>query len=171
MTTTTHTRITSTPAASTEAGSVSLRARQPLRQTGVLDSHKSFEVTPIIGREYPELSLSSLLTAENSDDLIRELAVVISERGVTFFRGQDITVEQQKELGRRLGRLSGNPKESCLHVHPITAESSELGDEISVIDSARNQVSRGHRAHRSAAEGWHSGMHVSDSHLPLRISR
>jgi len=146
-----------TSAASTDAGSISLRGREPLKQTGALDQYASFEVTPVIGREYPDLSLTALLTAPNSDDLIRELAVIISERGVAFFRAQDIDVAQQKELGLRLGRLSGNPKESGLHVHPITEEGSELGDEISVIDSARNQVSRAHRSHRSAAEGWHSG--------------
>lgn len=164
MTTTTQTvpPPSSTPAphtSPTDAGSLSLRGREPLKQTGALDHFSSFEVTPVIGREYADLQLSALLAADNSDALIRELAVIVSERGVAFFRKQDIDIGQQKELGRRLGRLSGNPKESGLHLHPVTEESSELGDEVSVIDSARNQVSGAHRSKRSAAEGWHSGKH------------
>lgn len=41
-------------------------------------------------------------------------------------------------LGTKLGELSGKPESSKLHVHPITEETSELGDEISVISSERN---------------------------------
>jgi hypothetical protein len=54
-----------------------------------------------------------------------------------FFRDQDITIDEQKLLGTKLGELSGKPESSKLHVHPITEEASELGDEISVISSER----------------------------------
>ena len=62
----------------------------------------------------------------------------VSQRGVVFFRDQDITIAEQKVLGTKLGELSGKPASSKLHIHPITEESSELGDEISVISSERN---------------------------------
>lgn len=57
-----------------------------------------------------------------------------------FFRDQDINIDQQKALGTKLGELTGKPESSKLHVHPTTAETSELGDEISVISSNRNMT-------------------------------
>ncbi len=139
------------------AGSLSLRGREPLQPTGALNHLNQFDVTPVIGREFPDTQLVDLLTAPNSDDLIRELAVTVSERGVAFFRAQDITVEQQKELGRRLGTLSGNPKASGLHVHPVTPAASELGDEVTVISSDSNQAYKDVPERRTLARNWHSG--------------
>jgi hypothetical protein len=49
--------------------------KEPLQLKGVLDQYKSFDVTPVIGREFPEVSLKELLRAENSDELIRDLAI------------------------------------------------------------------------------------------------
>ena len=63
----------------------------------------------------------------------------VSQRGVVFFRDQDINIEEQKLLGTKLGELTGKPASSKLHIHPVTEESSELGDEISVISSERNR--------------------------------
>lgn len=49
----------------------------PLTYTGLLDRFPHFEVTPSIGREFgKELQLTDLLKAEDSDDLIRDLAVL-----------------------------------------------------------------------------------------------
>ncbi len=63
----------------------------------------------------------------------------VSERGVVFFRDQNLTIEEQKLLGTKLGELTGKPESSKLHIHPVTEESSELGDEISVISSERSR--------------------------------
>ena len=65
----------------------------------------------------------------------------MSQRGVVFFRKQDnITNELQKELVQRLGKLSGKPATSGLHIHPVSNASREHGaagdDQISVISSA-----------------------------------
>ena len=49
--------------------------REPLQLRGVLDQYKSFDVTPVIGREFPEVNLKEWLRAPNSDDLIRDLAI------------------------------------------------------------------------------------------------
>lgn len=49
--------------------------RAPLELKGVLDGYKSFNVTPIIGREFVDVNLKDWLRAPNSDDLIRELAI------------------------------------------------------------------------------------------------
>lgn len=50
-------------------------AREPIKSNGSLDSFESFDVTPIIGREFPNANLKDFLRAPNSDDLIRELAL------------------------------------------------------------------------------------------------
>jgi alpha-ketoglutarate-dependent taurine dioxygenase len=73
----------------------------------------------------------------------------VSQRGVVFFRDQDLNIEQQKLLGTKLGELTGKPESSKLHVHPITEETSELGDEISVISSDRNREYTTPRADRT----------------------
>lgn len=49
--------------------------RTPLKPTGILDTFESFDVTPVIGREFPNASLKGFLRAPNSDDLLRELAL------------------------------------------------------------------------------------------------
>lgn len=47
----------------------------PLELSGVLDQFKSFDVTPVIGREFPNVSLADWLRAPNSDELLRDLAI------------------------------------------------------------------------------------------------
>jgi alpha-ketoglutarate-dependent taurine dioxygenase len=53
------------------------------------------------------------------------------------------------------------PKESDLHVHPLTEEGSELGDQISVISSEKQKKGGGltHQlsdVSRFASAGWHT---------------
>lgn len=142
--------------------------REPLRLSGALDSYESFEVTPVIGREYPTANLVDFLEAPNSDELLRDLAItsksfttppfttknqinlkadypmpLVSQRGVVFFRAQDnLTNELQKKLILRLGELTGRPATSGLHIHPILNSERELGGndpEISTISSVQNK--------------------------------
>lgn len=51
------------------------RLTEPLEYTGLLDSYKHRDLTPVIGREYQGLQIVDLLKAENSRDLIRDVAV------------------------------------------------------------------------------------------------
>jgi hypothetical protein len=104
---------------------------------GSLSNFPSYDETPHIGTRFPDklVQLSKILAAHNSDELIRDLAILISHRGVVFFSDQDLTIEQQRELGSRLGELSGKPKSSTLHKHPISESTPELGGDISVISS------------------------------------
>lgn len=51
------------------------RLTAPLKPTGVLDKFDSFDVTPVIGREFPNANLKEWLRAPNSDELLRELAI------------------------------------------------------------------------------------------------
>ena len=134
----------------------------PLQLKGVLDQFESFEVTPVIGREYPKANLAEWLRAPNSDELIRDLAITgstsipttdiksihpltirsnhsVSQRGVVFFRAQDgLDDTLQKELAQRLGELTGKPALSKLHIHPIINSGRDDGggdDEVSIISS------------------------------------
>ncbi|KAF2177616.1 putative TfdA family taurine dioxygenase [Zopfia rhizophila CBS 207.26] len=138
--------------------------RKPLELKGVLDQYKSFDVTPIIGREFVNVNLKEWLRAPNSDELIRDLAITISQRGVVFFRKQDdLDNDLQKELAQRLGKLSGKPETSKLHIHPVSNSGRRLGgkdDEISVISSEQAKELYRNRflnlKKQSSKEGWHS---------------
>lgn len=82
---------------------------KPLNYTGSLDEYEYFDVTNVIGREYPKANLLEIL---KSNEKIRDLAITVSERGVVFFRNQDISIEEQKILGQKLGELTGKPETS-----------------------------------------------------------
>ncbi|KAI9349820.1 hypothetical protein DFJ73DRAFT_643192 [Zopfochytrium polystomum] len=134
-----------------------LLLKKPLALSGALDKFERFDVTPHIGTEFqPGVQLAQLLKAENSDNLIRDLAITVSRRNVVFFRNQEITIEEQLELGRRLGELTGKPATSKLHVHPIISF-SEHGEEISEITSeGRNDYYTAGPRSDLASTGWHS---------------
>ena len=166
----------------------------PLQLKGVLNQFKSFDVTPVIGKEFPEAKLAEWLRAPNSDELIRDLAITspsfsylfqtlqltaaqpVSQRGVVFFRAQDeIDDTLQKELAQRLGELSGKPASSTLHIHPVINSSRDEGggdDEISIISSRQAKklykdsflVSSEKR--QNGKEGWHSDITFE----PVRFS-
>ena len=66
-----------------------------------------------------------------------------------------------KDLMLRITALSGCPESSDLHVHPLTEEGSELGDQISVISSEKQKKGGGltHQlsdVSRFACAGWHT---------------
>ena len=54
--------------------------RTPLKNSGMLDQYESFDVTAVIGREFPKAQLSEILT---DDAKIRDLAIT----GAFFSRG------------------------------------------------------------------------------------
>ncbi|MCJ1241820.1 hypothetical protein MMC14_009826 [Varicellaria rhodocarpa] len=96
----------------------------------------SFMSTPCIGIEFPDVDLVDWLEAPNSDGIIRDLAIIIARRGVVFFRAQTkLTGELQKKLMRRLGQLSGSPKENGLYRHPFSQMLGDIDPEISAFSS------------------------------------
>jgi hypothetical protein len=109
----------------------------PFSYLGSLSAYECVDETTHIGTRFPSKTtqLSNFLTASNSDELITDLATLVSHRGVVFFAEQDITLEQQKELADRMGKLSGRPVTSKLHKHPISESTGELGADVSVISS------------------------------------
>ena len=155
-----------------------------VKATGILDQYEHFEVTPVIGREYPHVNLVNLLQAPNSDDLLRELALTskypspsppswltspVSQRGVVFFRKQDnLTADLQKELIQKIGLLGGKPSTSGLHIHPILNSEREgyrvTDPEISTIDSELNKklykgagkLGKSLEVKKQSSGSWHS---------------
>jgi hypothetical protein len=94
---------------------------KPMKYGGSLDHLEYVEVTPIIGREYTKVKIRDILHADNAEEQLRDLAVIISERGVVFFRENqdDLAVNDLKKFTDLVGKLSGRPKENGLHVHPL----------------------------------------------------
>ncbi|KAG7085533.1 hypothetical protein E1B28_003091 [Marasmius oreades] len=124
--------------------------------TGSLDVYSHYDCTTHIGTQFTDVQLSLLLKDLNSDVLIKDLATLVSQRGVVFFSNQDLTVGQQRELGERLGRLSGKPETSGLHRHPISEDTPELAADISVISSMGGIARAGDHKSTRASRGWHS---------------
>lgn len=154
---------------------------EPLKYSGSLDHLEFIEVTPIIGREYPTAKIKDILGASNIEQQIRDLAIIISERGVCFFRASqdDLEVEDLKKFTDLVGKLSGRPKENGLHVHPLYRDPANVpmgngktDENIYVINSeAQKKMYRSMIKNRPVepqdlAREWHS-----DGQLALHNQR
>lgn len=101
--------------------------------SGPLAEYSPLDLTTHIGTQFTNVQVASFLA---SDDLLRSLGELVSHRGVVFFKNQEINIEQMKELSLKMGSLTGRREKGAgLHRHPISEETSELGAEVSVIDS------------------------------------
>ncbi|KAE8339487.1 hypothetical protein BDV24DRAFT_175998 [Aspergillus arachidicola] len=131
--------------------------------SGSLDSFDPIMVTPVIGNEFAKGTcniVDDILHASNAEQRIRDLAIMVAERGVVFFRAQDnLTNDLQKELILRMGELTGRPSTHGLHIHPVTNDAREFGDpdpQISTINSeGRKTLYKGSDYTKMAAV-WHS---------------
>jgi taurine dioxygenase len=94
------------------------------------------KVTPNIGAEIHGVNLAKALSNQEFDEIHRALL----ENLVIFFRDQAIDVDQQKDFGRRFGKL---------HIHPAAPKGLEQHPEILVIKADENSK-------RVAGEVWHS---------------
>lgn len=68
---------------------VGSKSKIPLQLTGALNKYKSFDVTPVIGREFPEASLKEWLEAPNADELLKELAITSKSKRPYRYNGDD----------------------------------------------------------------------------------
>ena len=137
------------------------RCLEPLTYSGTLDHYSHRDLTPVIGREYEGLQVRELLNEPNRHQRITDLAATISQRGVVFLRDQEVTPQEMRRLCEIITAVAGCPESSGLHVHPLTEESSELGDQISVISSEKQRKGGGltHQlsdTSRYASVGWHA---------------
>src|SRR5690606_20219245 len=72
------------------------RISSPLTYSGKLEKaiESKIDLTPAIGTEISGLQIRGLLRAD--DDAYRDLAALISQRGVVFLKNQDVTPEEMK---------------------------------------------------------------------------
>ncbi|KAE8351269.1 tfdA family taurine dioxygenase [Aspergillus coremiiformis] len=117
-----------------------------IHSSGSLDSYTPTILTPVIGNEFPKGSINivdDILHAPNAEERIRDLAVMIAERGVVFFRAQDnLTDDLQKTLVRRLGELTTRPVGHDLYIHPLLNSVLEYGEsdpQLSAISSLQRK--------------------------------
>lgn len=57
-----------------DGSTTSYATNGPMKPTGALDKYESFDLTPVIGREFPDANLVDWLQSPNADELLRELA-------------------------------------------------------------------------------------------------
>ncbi|WVW83533.1 hypothetical protein I302_105554 [Kwoniella bestiolae CBS 10118] len=135
----------------------------PLEYKGSLESYSHFEVTPSIGREFGrDLQLSQLLKAPNSDDLIRDLAVLISRRGVCFFRAQDVNQEEMMQLQKKISVLAGQPKQSNMCIHPVSENVGEMGAKTQLISAEMQRKGGGIMRLHDDVSRWATRAYHSD---------
>ena len=99
-------------------------------------------VTPVIGANVDGIDLGNL-----SDSEFAVLYDGLMAYGALFFRDQDISIESQKLLGQRFGKLVAHPNDPGVDGHP----------EVMPIHADENSV-------RATGEEWHSD--VSCDPLP-----
>ena len=125
------------------------RCLKPMVNSGSLDKYEHSDLTPVIGREFNGVQVKDFL--DGDEQLIKDLAVtskwddrmtnslshlshtcIVSERGVVFFRNQDITPQQMKILCERITEAAG-----CVspHIFPpkpdTTHTASSLNHQVS----------------------------------------
>ncbi|CEQ40700.1 SPOSA6832_02360 [Sporobolomyces salmonicolor] len=104
----------------------------PLEPSGALNEQRfpRVELTPALGDKFDaSVRLKELLQLpkEEGDAVLRDLAILVSHRGVVFFQDQhDLVPEDLGILALRLGELAGKPAESTLHMCVFALSSSLL---------------------------------------------
>lgn len=111
-------------ATTTTHGTVTLSSNQPsnesLELVGLWDNHKQSTLTPIVGTTFDNVNLADVLHSPDCDALLRELAILVSRRGLCVFPKQTtLSIPDQKLLCRKLGQLTTRPPTSDLWIHPV----------------------------------------------------
>jgi taurine dioxygenase len=101
-----------------------------------------------LGSELPDVQLSEL-----DDHGVAEIRQLVAERGVLVFRRQQMTLDEQIEIGRRLGEL---------HVHPAFAD-ADRPEALRIHADASTRV--------AAGEGWHTDVSCDDRPPALSMLR
>ncbi|RCK57825.1 Alpha-ketoglutarate-dependent sulfonate dioxygenase [Candida viswanathii] len=105
------------------------------------------ELTPYIGTEIVGLQL-----AELTDQQKDELALLIAERVVVFFRDQDLSPQKQLELGHYWGQVE---------VHP---QAARVGPEFDGLTVMWHEYARGRAAAKTLFKSKTSSFHSDLSH-------
>lgn len=137
------------------------------------------DISPLLGVEYSDdFQLADIIDAalnegaseearEKARQLIRDIAIEISRKGVIVFRNQHkLTVQKQKDLTNHLGLLTNRPKHNGLHIHPrapsggLVGENGLIDPEVfyvsSIIDRKQAEINKTKNIGHYASYGWHS---------------
>lgn len=82
---------------------------------------RSLEVTPLSGNLGAEINGINL-AADLSAEVVGEIRQALLDHHVIFFRGQDLSPEQQIAFGRRFGELDEHPFVEGMSAHPEIIE-------------------------------------------------
>jgi len=76
--------------------------------------------------------------------LTRRPCSIVSQRGVVFFRNQDLSVDDQKILGQKLGELTGKPESSkvCVQNPSMTMETQMQMEMQMQCDEAYDEIQK-----------------------------
>ncbi|TAQ90510.1 hypothetical protein B7494_g1210 [Chlorociboria aeruginascens] len=111
----------------------------PMKLSGALSEYTQKEIAPILGSKFEDINLREILHSPRCDEIIRDLAITISQRGVCVFPNQkDLTISDEKLLARKLGELTYRPYTSDLAIHPLNQ--TELPD--GTIDAELTTLAR-----------------------------
>ncbi|KAG2175921.1 hypothetical protein INT44_000399 [Umbelopsis vinacea] len=100
------------------------------------------ELTPHIGTEIHGVQLNQL-TDQQKD----ELALLVAERGVVFFRDQEINIHEQLALGRYYGPL---------HIHPTSGQPKDIPEAHVVLLDGEKTKRQEYIVGRSNSDLWHT---------------
>ncbi|KAI3323642.1 taurine catabolism dioxygenase [Xylariaceae sp. AK1471] len=161
----TPTTLSSAPSTST----VNLHSpAQPLEYKGLWDKYRISDITPSIGITCEEVDLAELLRSPDCDAKLRDLAILISRRGLCVFPKQaELTVADQKLLCRKLGELTTRPSTSDLWIHPVNQTllpdgtldgeyMSPSRDPSKKLYTQEGGYSANTAKNQSRADGWHT---------------
>lgn len=153
----------------------------PLVSSGVFKSEYGQygrDISPLLGVEYSDdFQIANVIKAyldkasseeerEKAKNIIRDIAIEVSRKGVAVFRHQhELSVQNQKDFIDQLGALSGRPKENGLHIHPqapangILASNGLIEPEVLLITSANREkhpFGKSNLKDKWESYGWHS---------------
>ncbi|GAA5934028.1 hypothetical protein JCM3775_002852 [Rhodotorula graminis] len=165
------------PAPSSRATSRTRRERYAPPATHHLASHKREQLTPAIGLRFErEFQLKDVLALPEGDErkqaTFEELAYLISLHGVCAFPAQDLSPEDLEKLAYALGRASGAPADSDLHIHPTAALGEDgrpkVGNISNKADEGGRQINFKDERSELASQGIHTD--ISFERRPARYS-
>ena len=147
--------------------------RPYLKQSGHLKFYHAKPLTTVIGEDFgSSMNLGALVrdTSAKADNIIRDLAIRVSECGVCFFEDQDLSYDEQSQLVVRMAHLTGSPKESHLHRQPVSVKDEGRAIEVSnkILEEHGSSIFPG----LFANQYWHVDStfeHVGPAYSCLRL--
>ncbi|KAI9012490.1 hypothetical protein CLU79DRAFT_722257 [Phycomyces nitens] len=104
---------------------------------------KVFDLTPGIGTEIHGLQLSKLTDQQKND-----LALLVAERGVVFFRDQDLTPHQGRKFGEYFGPLL---------IHNVLGHPPGYPEILTLLTGLKNdKIIKRLSNYSGPADAWHS---------------